>query len=104
MTSEPCSGCGGVKPLLDEAFAHDVLVVALATTRQYALRRAAAGVDLIVAQVALRPAAVRVKSRRWRWSRWWTSTVRARLGARSGRSWTADISATLGDSGLRYLP
>ena len=28
----------------------------------------------------------------------------ARSGACSGRSWTADISATLGDSGLRYLP
>jgi hypothetical protein len=36
VTTKPCSLA--VWPLLDEAFAHDVVLVALATTRQYAGR------------------------------------------------------------------
>ena len=47
VTSKPCRG---YQPLLDVAFAHDVVVAVLATTRQHAQRHAAACIDLILAQ------------------------------------------------------
>ena len=98
MTSKPCRG---YQPLLDVAFAHDVVVAVLARTRQHALRHAAAGVDLIVAQgteagghtgevatMVLVPEVADLDGPR-------------PLGSRPG---LLDISATLRDSGLRYLP
>ena len=98
MTSKPCRG---YQPLLDVAFAHDVVVAALARTRQHARRHVAAGIDLILAQgteagghtgevttMVLVPEVVDLDGPR-------------PLGPVP--VWT-DISATLRDSGLRCLP
>ena len=97
MTSKPCRG---YQPLLAVDFAHDVVVAALARTRQHARRHAAGGVDLILAQgteagghtgevttMVLVPEVADLDG------------PPARASPRF-----ADISATVRDSGLRYLP
>lgn len=97
MTSKPCRG---YQSLLDAACAHDVVVAALARTRQHVLRRVAAGLDVIVAQGTAPRGHTGEAATMVLVPKWWTSTVRVP----TGRSGIADLFPTLRDRALRYLP